>query len=275
MGCGGERRQGGIPVAGSAPAPAMGDLTRNVEQTTYASSLASAGHAQLPLEAPLHIEVNGRHLATLMRLPGNDRELALGFWLTEGLIESRDEVASLAHCPDDPNLLRMTLTRELPERAPMAIGTACGGLLGGELPEAMRVNGALVAAKVLMEMPAVLEEHQPVRKQVGGVHGAAVCAAGGELLIAAEDIGRHNAMDKVLGHCLLTGQPLTDKVVVITGRASAEMVIKAVRARVPVLGTSAGLTSLGAQLAGDLGLTLVARLRESSMQVMAHAQRIT
>ena len=252
----------------------MSDLTRRVHRLVREASEAREQPVELPLEAPLHMEVNGVRLAMLMRLPGHDRELALGFWLTDGLISGRDDVATMYYCPDDPNVLRIRLTREVPERRAMAIGTACGGILGGELPEPVPMEGSTVPAGVLMGLPAKLQERQPVRRRVGVLHGAGTFTHDGTLVGAYEDVGRHNAMDKALGHCVLRGEQLGDKIVVITGRGSAELVIKAARARIPILCSTAMLTSLGAELAEQLGLTLVARLRHDHLEVFSHPERV-
>ena len=251
----------------------MSQPIARAERLTFGPGGSRREPVELPLEAPLRIEVNGKHLATLMRLPGDDRELALGFWLTEGLIRSRVDVARVEHCPDDPNLLRMTLAGELPERRPMAIGTACGGILGAGLPEPL-TGGPVARAADLMRMPAKLQRHQPVRERVGVVHGAGVFGADGELLAAYEDIGRHNAMDKAIGWCALGGERLDDKLLLITGRGSAEMLIKAARAGVRVLCTLANVTALGAELADVLGVTLVARLGDDHLEVFSHPKRV-
>jgi FdhD protein len=229
---------------------------------------------ELPLEAPLHLEVNGVHLATLMRLPGNDRELALGFWRTDGLIAGREDIAVLEHCPDDPNLLRIRLTGDLPERRPMAIGTACGGILGRDLPEPVPLAGPPVSAEVLMGLRPLLEQNQPVRERAGGVHAAALFTREGDLVCAYEDVGRHNALDKVIGHCLLHGLPVADKIVVMTGRHTAEMVLKLARAGVGLACSIAAPSALGAELADQLGVTLVARLRRNQLQVFTHPDRV-
>ncbi len=252
----------------------MPELTRQIVRQTHTKDHVIHDHTELPVEAPLHIEVNGKHVATLMRLPGHDRELALGFWLTEGLISARDDIASLVHCPDDPNVLRISLTHEAPNREFMAIGTACGGLLGRDLPKPVKGHKLCVPPKVLMSLPAVMAEHQPLRERVGALHGAAVFTPQGELLAAYEDVGRHNAMDKALGYCVLTDRSPRECIMLITGRGSAEMVIKAARAQIPILCTMAGLTCLGADLADQLGVTLVARMRSDHLEVIAHSDRI-
>ncbi len=237
----------------------MSDLTRAFETVIVTEDGRDQNAADLPLEAPLRMEVNGVHLATLMRLPGNDRELALGFWLTEGLITGRDDIVTMEHCPDDPNLLRLRLTGDVPDAPPMAIGTACGGILGREMPEALSLQGPVVAAEVLMSLRGLLQQNQPIRERAGGVHAAAILAPDGRLVVAHEDIGRHNALDKVIGHCVLRGDTLADKIVLLTGRHTAEMVTP---------------SSLGVELADRLGVTLVARLRRDRFEVFSHPERI-
>lgn len=215
----------------------------------------------LPREAPLRIEVNGDQLTTLMRLPGSDRELTLGFLLTEGAITQGNDSSEITAHTGDPDVVRVALARGQPERrAPR--------------DEPLSPAGPLVAAAVLMGLPALLEARQPVRDRVGVVHAAGVFDCRGEPLGVFEDVGRHNALYKALGHCLLAGVTLQDKVALITGRATGEMVTRAAAARLPVLCTPASATALGVQVAERGGLTLVARLGAEAMQVFSHPERI-
>lgn len=223
---------------------------------------------ELPLEAPLHMEVNGRHLATLMRLPGDDRDLAMGFLVTEGVVADPADVSSLEPSPDDPDLLLISLSGE-PRR-----GVPSMGALPDELPEPVPVAGSPVPAQILMGLRGVLEQSQLVRERAGGVHAAAIFAPGGELVAAHEDVGRHNALDKVIGHCLLNGHTVADKIVVTTGRLRAEMILKAARAGLGLACSITAPSSLGAELADQLGVTLVGRLRRNQLQVFTHPERI-
>lgn len=206
----------------------------------------------LPIEAPLQVQVNGTLLATLMRLPGHDRELVAGHLLTAGAISGPDDIAEMLQ---EPDLLRITLRGEAVRRE-------------------ARPPAPLVEARVLMALPVVMAEHQPLRDQIGVLHAAGVFDCHGELLAAFEDVGRHNALDKALGHCLLAGHGLGDTVALTTGRGTAELVTKAAAAGLAVLCTGASVTSLGVQVADRAGLTLVARLRADGMEVFSHPVRI-
>ncbi len=255
---------------------------------------------ELPVEAPLIIEVNGVHLGTLMRLPGNDRELVLGWLLTEGLAVDPGEISSLECAPDDPNLLRVGLTGEIPpisragfqpadivpqdargldpgaptsSQAGVGVPTRSEASRSG-LPDPVPLEGPPISAELLMRLRGVLEQHQPIRERAGGVHAAAIFTREGELVAACEDVGRHNALDKVIGHCVLAGDTLADKIVVTTGRLRAEMVVKLARARIGLACSMTAPSSLGVELADRLGITLVGRLGRDRFQVFTHPQRV-
>jgi FdhD protein len=257
------------------------------------------------MEEPLEIRLDGRAVAVLMRTPGMEKELAAGFLLSEGWLASLKEIVLVRHCggpatsgiaeePEErPNEDVLTGSRNVVETtstAPNApsrrsalgdvvqlIRSGCGRAGGGVLAENLPHLDALVQVdrKVLPHMVSQLTRRQDAYRTAGGIHAAAVFDASGEALVVAEDIGRHNAMDKALGYCLLRGIPLGDKLVVTTGRASYDMVAKGARMRVSILASLSSPTSLAVELAEAVGCTLLGYLRGRSIRIYANPWRIT
>jgi FdhD protein len=233
----------------------------------------------LAVERWLRITLNGREVAALMCSPGHEEELGAGFALTQGFIRSRADLLSAALRSDAESgdtvriVIPVELSLSMTERA-TARGV-CGGdvRLDADLPVLDRDEPA-VAADVLERMARTMTAAQKVYKHSGGTHAAGVFTAQGEPVVVREDVGRHNALDKALGHCVLSGRELGDKVVVITGRASREIVTKAAWAGVPILASVSAATVAGADAAERARLTLVSFLRGRRMNICAHPQRI-
>jgi FdhD protein len=247
---------------------------------------AAEADDEVVLERAVGIAINGVEVALLMALPGHEEELAAGFALSEGVIRSRGDLLAMRVCaPDDPGasdgcLIRLTVPADLfspdPGAGPVVTRFACGtvgkSLLRRE-PRAVE-SGLTMPAAALQSARRAMAQRQPVYRATGGTHGAAVCDAGGRIRVLREDIGRHNAADKALGHCLLNDISLRDAALVITGRASSEMVLKAATAGVPVLASMSAPTALGVQLAQRYELTLVGFLRPRRMNVYSGGERI-
>jgi FdhD protein len=252
----------------------------------------------LVVEEPLEIRVNGAAVTVTMRTPGSDIELAQGFLLTEGVISDREDVLTIRYCggatPDFEdgantyNVLDVTLAPgvKLPDVdiTRNFYTTSSCGVCGKASLDAVRVMGrfspgedpATVGAATLRAMPDQLRTAQKVFARTGGLHAAALFDADGTMLAVREDIGRHNAVDKVIGWALEHDRiPLTSSVLLVSGRASFELTQKAVLAGVPVLAAVSAPSSLAASLAEESGLTLVAFLRGDSMNVYTRADRIT
>ena len=245
----------------------------------------------LAVEEPLEVRLDGEAVAVTMRTPGppgSDEELAAGMLLAEGLIDTLDQLAGLAPCERSTGggiLNAFSAAGHAPDRSRLArrgpVTAACGvcGKASIEaihrafapLPEA-RAGGAVDAA-FLLSLPARLAAHQPGFDATGGVHAAGLFFSGGEAIVR-EDVGRHNAVDKVLGRALLDRRDLRDAVLFESGRVSFEIVQKALAARVPVLAAVGPPTSLAVELADDARLTLVGFLRENRMNVYTHPHRI-
>jgi FdhD protein len=249
----------------------------------------------LVVEEPLEIRVNGAPITVTMRTPGSDIELAQGFLLTEGIIARREDIATVRYCGgrgDDGantyNVLDVTLAPDV--KAPDLdvtrnfYTTSSCGVCGKASLEAVRLIGrfspgadpATVAAATLKAMPGQLRGAQKVFDSTGGLHAAALFGVEGAMLVVREDIGRHNAVDKVIGWALEHGRiPMEASVLLVSGRASFELTQKAVMAGIPVLAAVSAPSSLAVSLAEESGLTLVAFLREDSMNIYTRADRIT
>lgn len=246
-------------------------------------------------EEPLEVVLNGQPIAVLMRMPGEEKELGAGFCLSEGYVRHARDILLIHHCGrsepadgdeeeealDSRNRVTLRVTPDGVLRPCGAdpvrlIRSGCGAAevtaLAGELP---LVDGNLtVASTTLLGLDRAMREQQAVHREVGGTHAAALFRADGELVIIAEDIGRHNAVDKAIGHCLLRGIDLTTTVMLTSGRASYEMAAKAIRAHIPIVASVSAPTALAVELAEDRGLTLIGYLRGGSMDVYTHPGRV-
>jgi FdhD protein len=249
----------------------------------------------LAVEEPLEIRVNGVPVTVTMRTPGSDIELAQGFLLTEGIIGRREDIVTIRYCgaPGDDgantyNVLDVTLAPgvrppDLDVTRNFYTTSSCG-VCGKASLEAVRMisrfapgsDPATVAAATLNAMPDQLATAQKVFASTGGLHAAACFGTDGAMLAVREDIGRHNAVDKVIGWALEHDRlPLSASVLLVSGRASFELTQKAVMAGIPVLAAVSAPSSLAVSLADESGITLVAFLRENSMNVYTRADRIT
>ncbi|WP_406021575.1 formate dehydrogenase accessory sulfurtransferase FdhD [Nocardioides sp. NBC_00850] len=248
----------------------------------------------LAAEEPMEIRVNGRPLTVTMRTPGGDFDLAIGFLVSEGVVHSADDVASVRYCAgatadggNTYNVVDVGLAAHVPppdaslERS--FYTTSSCGLCGKASLEAVRTSSAWsvaedtlhVTPELLTTLPERLRESQRVFDSTGGLHAAGLFDADGNLLCVREDVGRHNAVDKVIGHALREGLvPLRNSMLMVSGRASFELVQKAVMAGIPLLAAVSAPSSLAVDLADDNGLTLVGFLRGSSMNIYAGTDRI-
>ncbi|MFD7510365.1 formate dehydrogenase accessory sulfurtransferase FdhD [Streptomyces sp. NPDC059853] len=246
-------------------------------------------------EEPLEIRVGGRPLAVTMRTPGDDFALATGFLVSEGVVARADEVARVMYCAgataDGSNTYNVVDVRLADGVAPPDASlqrnvytTSSCGLCGKASLDAVRTTarwplplagGPVLTPGLLAALPERLRAHQRVFARTGGLHAAALFDGGGELLDVREDVGRHNAVDKVVGRALGAGLlPLADTVLLVSGRASFELVQKAVMAGIPALAAVSAPSSLAVELAAEAGLTLVGFLRGTSMNVYAGAERL-
>lgn len=258
------------------------------------------GHEQLvegavAIEEPLEIRINGRSVAVLMRTPGMEKELAAGFCLGEGLVADLWDIGLIRHCGRvaaggtaegdaldySRNRVDVTLLPGVPgnredREVVELIRSGCGRAgAGGLVRNLAPVGGDIrVRAAAIPPMLGQITRQQAAYRAAGGIHAAAVFDGQGRVIVVCEDIGRHNAVDKATGYCLLRGIPLRDKVLVCTGRASYDMVAKGVRLGVPVLASISSPTSLAVEMAEALNCTLLGYLRGKSLNVYTHGWRI-
>lgn len=239
----------------------------------------------------MEIRVNGRPVTVTMRTPGDDFDLAVGFLLGEGVITSPSQAHEIRYCAgavdgvNTYNVVDVVAPEAvLPDTLERNFYTTSScGVCGKASLDAVRLQSAwtlieddsVVSAPMLSTLPDQLRASQRVFDSTGGLHAAGLFTADGSLLAVREDVGRHNAVDKVIGQAYLTNQiPLRGSVLMVSGRASFELVQKAVMAGIPVLAAVSAPSSLAVELAEESGLTLVGFLRGDSMNVYAHAQRV-
>jgi len=250
----------------------------------------------LPLEEPLSIELNGHQVAVLLRLPGHERELAVGFCISEGLITDFRAIEIVQHCGQEPpglegfapyadesrNRVKIrvrsdAVAKDAHLEVTRLIRAGCGAGSYAELGNLglSPVAGHLsIHLDLLLRAKDLLRTSQSIHRKAGGVHGTAIFDAQGNLIVAREDIGRHNAVDKVIGHCLVRAIPLDDKVLVSTGRASYEMLTKGIRLGIPIIATISACTSLAVQLAEEYDVTLIGYLRGKRLTIYTHPERV-
>ena len=251
---------------------------------------AHAGPDQIAVEEPLVIEVDGRTVSTTMRTPGSDIELALGWLVSEGAITSIDDVVEAKECfeqvddGDDVRRIVQVTTQSLPPMEPRlhATSSACG-LCGSDLIDLtsrtrqwpLESDRTTFSPELILEQPRLLCEAQRGFDASGGLHAAGLFTADGQLVCLREDVGRHNAVDKVVGWALRERRlPLSGLCMQVSGRASAELVHKAVVAGAPALAAVSAPTSLAVDLARASGLTLVGFVRDESFNVYAGGERL-
>ena len=230
----------------------------------------------LAAEEPLEIRISGAPITVTMRTPGHDLELAAGFLLTEGIIQSADQIAALRAVEAGNGLRSNVVEFELRDvsfdpddlRRNFFAASSCG-ICGKASIDAVRVRGLKapdtafhIDPEVLCRLPDALRSEQAVFSRTGGLHAAALFDSNGQLLALREDIGRHNAVDKIVGWALLNKNlPLSRHVMLVSGRGGFEIVQKALAAGIPILASVSAPSSLAVKLARELGLTLVGFLR--------------
>jgi FdhD protein len=233
----------------------------------------------LVVESPLVLGLGGDAIATLMRTPGHDIELAAGWLVVESGVRRADDVETLRECrEDDTDRVHITLREGVRPPRPRAFVTsaACGVCSADVLDlsplrwSAPHRDGWQIARPVLAGLPAAMRLKQRAFDRTGGVHAAALATAAGELLVVREDVGRHNAVDKVVGWALLQGRlPATDQLLVVSGRVSFEIVQKAVAAGVAGIVAVSAPSSLAVDLAREHGLLLAGMVRAGRINAYA------
>ena len=278
----------------------MNETPPGIEKRTFTSARSSGRQSTndfVAIEEPLQIMVDGVPVAVLMRSPGDEKELAAGFCISEGIIERLDDIGLVRHCgssigrqnveSDDLGesrnvvnimTLRQEASRDDPRRDVLRlIRSGCGRSDASELAVTLKpVETAIcVPQSVIAGLSRTLIASQKAYRQSGGIHAVAIFDLAGKLVAMGEDIGRHNAIDKAIGRCLMRRIPLNDKILYSTGRASYEMVVKAVRVGLPVVVSRSSATTLAIDLAEQLNCTLIGYARGERLTIYAHIERVT
>jgi FdhD protein len=247
-----------------------------------------SGMDSLVVEEPLEIRVRGRSVAVTMRTPGHDRELAAGFLLTERIIRQRKDLVEIATCRaslEPENTLDVFLAPgvevDFAALTRHVFATSSCGLCGKASIEAVKqhfppvTSTTTVSAKLLAQLPARMRRAQAAFAQTGGLHAAAIFDAKGKLIVLREDVGRHNAVDKVLGFGLLEKRlPFDAHVLLVSGRASFEILQKSLAAQIPIICAVSAPSSLAVEFARASGQTLIGFLRGETMNIYAGAKRV-
>jgi len=243
----------------------------------------------LAIEEPLEIRVAGQPIAVIMRTPGNDFELVAGFLISEGLVAEPGQIRTMRYCvrEDEGAQEFNVVTADLVgvgEVVPRALATTSScGLCGKTRIDQVKVRATFdvcgdpmsISTQLLAEFPGQLRRAQQGFDDSGGLHAAALFTGAGELVCVREDIGRHNAFDKVIGWAALAGRlPLTGHAILASGRASFELAQKALMAGIPLLAAISAPSELAVSLAEESGMTIVGFLRGSTMNVYSAAQRV-
>jgi len=265
---------------------------RTVDVTRVGPAGAVRTSDRAAAEEPLDVRLHGRSFAIIMRTPGKDRALAAGFLLSERVIRSADDLGAVEHCrhPDQTRahhvvdvFLRGGAAERVPamleQRRNIVANSSCGVCgratieeLATDIPPI--ASDAVCAVEVVRRLPDRLRSTQATFDETGGLHGVALFTLAGDLVTSAEDVGRHNAVDKVFGSLLLDDKPIPAGVLVVSGRVSFEIVQKAWIAGVPVVVAVSAPTSLAIDLAKQAGIALLGFVRGESLNIYTHTARI-
>src|SRR2546423_1055323 len=241
---------------------------------------------EVAIEEPLEIRIRGEAVATTMRTPGNDVELAAGFLLSEGIVRTRADLRALAALTENVINIELAPTVEFAPASAQRFGTISSscGLCGKTSIEFVQqhfpaidfANDSMrVAESILLELPDTLRAAQGNFARTGGIHAAGIFDVTGNAVVVREDIGRHNAVDKTIGRAFLDGLlPLSEHVLIVSGRSSLEIVQKALAAGIPIVAAVSAPSSLAVNFARECGQTLVGFLRPPTVNVYSHVERI-
>lgn len=265
----------------------------NASESVKASdALAIEEPLEIRLEYGPHNDRLVRNISVTMRTPGHDYELASGFLFTEGIVKSAAEIANITHCfiacaENQENVVQVSLDENIVPHLQNTdrnfYTTSSCGVCGKGSINAIRTAGVFfqtgddnfVSTEVLYQLPEILRKHQDIFDDTGGLHAAALFTAKGDLLLAREDVGRHNALDKLVGAALkLYDLPLNQHVLMLSGRASFELVQKAAMAGINIIAAVGAPSSLAVQLAEEFNITLVGFLRGQRCNIYTGAHRI-
>ena len=267
---------------------------QRVSQSEFLKTETDTLAVEEPLEIRLGFEENGKFshkaISITMRTPGSDFELAAGFLYTEGILKSKNQISNIKHCgkfPNNRNTVRLDLIPEtkfdLKKLERNFYTTSSCGVCGKSSLESLltgakkieKIDFLQVSASKIHKFPTELRERQKIFDTTGGLHAAALFDAAGNLIDAFEDVGRHNAVDKLIGRQFLSDKlPLSDKVLFLSGRASFELIQKAVMAQIPIVCAVGAPSSLAVEAAKEFGVTLLGFVRDGRFNIYTEKQRI-
>ena len=273
----------------------------NVRVTHWKEQIQEQLEDHVTVEEPFEVRINHRSLAVIMRTPGHDRELAMGFLFTERVIHQADDVQTIEDAMDDEglpltNVVNVILhPRERQDSLTpadnnehdsvferhFAVSASCGLCGKNSIDDLMltvpplEVEELRISASCIYELTRELRIGQDVFTHTGGLHAAGLFTSTGELCLLREDVGRHNAVDKIIGHGLLHNTlPYSRHILMVSGRTSFEIIQKALLARIPCIAAISAPSSLAVELAHQSGITLIGFLRDHAMNVYTHPERI-
>jgi FdhD protein len=239
---------------------------------------------ELTIEEPLEIRVGRKPVATTMRTPGHDEELAAGFLLSEGILRAPDQIASVSMAGDNRVVVELRDGVKLKLNSTKRFGTISSscGLCGKTSIDTIRQNFPAIKSidiridiETLLSLPGILRKAQSDFARTGGIHAAGIFDLNGTAKIVREDIGRHNAVDKAIGRAFLDRQlPLNSSILLVSGRASFEIMQKALCAGIPIVASVSAPSTLAVNFARDSNQTLVGFLRPPSFNIYAHIERV-
>lgn len=287
-----------MTLAGYWRSPIDPERVMRVAVTHWQESAQQEREDALAVEEPLEVRMNHRSLAVIMRTPGHDRELATGFLYTERIITQLEEVLEIEAENDAdglplPNVVNIVLREvdegNVPSQQPavferyFAVSSSCGLCGKTSIADLLSFTPAIkpalddvqFRASTLYGLSDRLRTAQTIFTHTGGLHAAGLFSATGELLLLREDVGRHNAVDKIIGHGLLHGPfPYSRNILMVSGRTSFEIIQKALLARIPCIAAISAPSSLAVEMADRAGITLIGFLRDHSMNVYTHPERV-
>ncbi len=271
----------------------MAEGFQAVDVTRIRDGVRTADADRAATEEPLEIRLHNRPFAVVMRTPGADRELAAGFLLSERVLRSPDDLGTIEYCTDPAaehpeNVVNVRLTlgstamldQIFASQRNVTTNASCG-MCGRLTIESLRADGPplsarwAVPASTIVAAPGRLRDAQAVFEQTGGLHAAGLFTRDGRLEAMAEDVGRHNAVDKVIGRMLMQDRlPLSEYLLFVSGRTSFEIVQKAFLAGIPMVAAVSAPSSLAIELAQECGITLIGFLRGETFNIYAHPERL-
>lgn len=263
---------------------------KEVSLTRRSQGVSRATKDFVAREEPLEIRVRGQAIAITMRTPGHDAELAAGFLVSEGLLHKRSDIIEIAPCQAGENsaagnimnvFVPPAVTLDVEKLTRHVFASSSCGLCGKASIESVHQHFPPVQSSVrlsndtLCRLPDLLRKDQETFSQTGGLHGSAIFNSNGELVVLREDVGRHNAVDKVVGWAFLKDTlPLNQEILMVSGRASFEIMQKALSAGIPIVAAISAPSSLAVEFALESNQTLIGFLRDNSFNIYSHPERI-